>query len=224
MKGGVPWTCPICASSTRIWTSVVPTDARLWCLECTAKEGHLVARCEGDGEGTARSMLRTRRDDPPRPARHGIDSRKRRYLSSFRGFDLQVEFDALLRTDTARAKIPQVFGRPVLHVVRRYDEPRGVIGRARLVPPTVFVYVWPECPKEEALATLLHEVAHLASRGGPIHGDEWRANYVELAREHFPGIEIGAAKGRAYGHLDFEVAAGIRQWILKHLGPEFRVR
>lgn len=151
-------------------------------------------------------------------------TRRRMYLSTFRGIDLRWEFDALLRTHTAKTKIPRGLGRPKLHILRRRTPPAGVVGRARMMPMEVFLYVWPGCPKEEVLATLVHEVAHLTSRGGAPHGDEWRANYVELAREHFSGIEIEAARGRAYGYLDFAVAHGIRRWIARHLGPEFRGR
>jgi len=202
------WVCDRCGSTMLAPGRARLIDVRRWCLPCSEETGELVPRyCpalerERERKRQARARKRKRSRDRAKEATLTFGTVGRVHVPT--------EFDRMLDVPSAARALG--FGRPSLAMIQRSSAPR-MVGRASWSSRTITVYTWPGLADYEVLATLAHEIAHLAVPATSAHNDEWRAAFLEIVRDRFPGIEIPTPKRRSYHDLDYAVEGAISRWL-----------
>lgn len=178
------WVCALCGSVKLGPARLRHVDVRRYCMSCSEKTGKLVQRsCPVlDKRRAARTSAKAAR------AKQAHAAAREQFMH--RGVDLVAALWNFWRLPSVREIRERNWGResgPATLVVRRGV--RGAYGRAWIQLRQIDLRVWPNMPVSQVLATLLHEVVHLALPIGMHHKAPFWSLYAVALTEAWPGLE-----------------------------------
>lgn len=186
------WRCPKCREDTPgYYTPRFDNPCRV-CTSCSLLTGSIVKRF---------------RDGP-----YEADAKQAPAMTTWKGYDLQEELERLTALDCMREAFPH--HKPRLSLEHVADVPRSKVGEASFLSQKIRIFLWPKLSAGSALATLAHEIAHLAV-GRVGHSDPWRAAFVEIVREGYDitTLEIPENLRRSFVGLDVAVEMALDSMV-----------
>jgi len=168
------WKCPVCGDVALAPQRPRKRDVRRYCLSCSAKTGRLVDRfCP---------VLTAARD------KRREKSWQKAQTAAEREAKKSLEYPAVLRLWAVKWRALNAWEnlqvRPTALIIRRGSKKKNTSGHAY---PSGHgrgrIIITAGSDGADALATLLHEMAHLRAGPNAAHGPRWRGFFLEAARE-----------------------------------------
>lgn len=183
------WVCPICGVGA-LGSSRPRKNATVrYCLACSAKSEYLVERSAPALAKKRSAVSQAKATQRKKRVQRAEAKETERW--TFGSIDLRKEADRICK----RFKIRKP------NISLRIGKSWGCSGRSHGGRVTMTVYE--KASGSEALALLIHELAHEANPWSG-HRSKWRATFVEMAETY--GVPVGSSETKAQIHRAVEVA------------------
>lgn len=191
------WRCPECEDGQPGQYRPRPDNPCRVCPSCSLRFGRVVRRFRDGPYGKAA------RRAAPKP------------ITTWAGVDLHAELARLWALEIVGHRVQRPAPRLTLTV--RPKRPTRSLAYACFERREIEIFVWKGLKSAEALATLVHEVAHIVVGKEAAHGEEWRMMLVELVREGY-GVEpeFPSYDPHSIGALDYSVELALGTWLRRN--------